>query len=79
MLRSFSAIFCKGDNFCVSLFAFLPTKSLLKNGLLFFKRKKLLPSKFFHFRVDPFSEGDTKHSDEVASQESVSVPLNHAE
>ena len=30
----FSMIFCKGDNFCDFLFAFLNTKLFLKRGLL---------------------------------------------
>ena len=41
-LGSFSIIFNKGDNFCVFLFAFLHTKSLLKRGL----------------EVDPFQRED---------------------
>ena len=44
----FSATFYKRDNFCDFLFAFSHTSSLLKMPV---------GSKFFPFRVDPFSEG----------------------
>ena len=48
--------FDKGDNFPVSLFPFLYTNPLLKG--VYPKRKEFAPkgSKFFPFRVDPFSE-----------------------
>ena len=41
------------------------------------KRKEFIPlgSKFFPFRIDPFSEGGKINFDRVASHESVSVPL----
>ena len=40
------------------------------------KGKNLLPrSRFFPFRVDPFSEGTQKQFDEVTSPESVSIPI----
>ena len=35
-------------------------------------------SKFFHFRIDPFSEGSKSNFDRVASPECVSVPLNQS-
>ena len=41
------------------------------------KGKNLLPgSKFFPFRVDPFSEWKQKHFDRVATPESVYIPGN---
>ena len=59
----FSTIFYKQDNFCNFLFAFL------KRGLLLKKKG----SKFFMFRVEPFSEGMQSNSDKAASNESVSL------
>ena len=52
----FLPYFYKGDNFHDFLFAFLHIKSLLKG--IYFKRKEFAPrgSKFFPFRVEPFSE-----------------------
>ena len=71
----FFAIFDKADNFCDSLFAFLLAMHVLKG--VCFKRKEFAPkgSKFFPFRVDPFSEGRQSNFDRVVSPESVSIHL----
>ena len=52
----FFAIFHKGNNFCDFLLVFLHTNPILK--MVYSKRKEFAPhvSKFFPFRVDPFSE-----------------------
>ena len=83
LITCFSFILYKGDNFSGFLLAFLHTKSLLKRDLL-----EKLGSKFFPFRVDPFSEerqnhfdksclrkGRQNHFDRVVSPESISFPL----
>ena len=49
----FSAFFDKDDNFCNFLFAFMGNNPLLKRDLP-------KGSKFFPFRVDPFSERNQK-------------------
>ena len=53
--------------FCDILFEFLYTEFLLKRYTL--KGKNFLPrkSKFFSFRVDPFSERNQNNFDEVAA------------
>ena len=56
-LGRFSANFIKRDNFYDFLIAFLRIIPLLKR--VYFKRKEFAPmrSKFFPFKVDPFSQG----------------------
>ena len=55
-IRVYFPPFFARENFCDFLFAFLYNKSLVRRG--FSKRKEFAPeqSKFFPFRVDPFSE-----------------------
>ena len=66
-LGRFSATFNKGDNFCDFLFCFPATKSLPTG--VYSKREEFAPegretcskeSKYFPFKVDPFSEGRQK-------------------
>ena len=71
----FPGIFYKGHNFCNFMFAFLHTKSLLKEV---YTKKKTFASKgnkFFHFKVDPFSEGRQNNLDRVITPENDSVHL----
>ena len=51
------------------MFAFLHTKYLLKKSQLWKK------SKFFPFRVDPFSEDRQANYDSAAAHESATIPL----
>ena len=46
----------KGDNFCYFLFHLLQTKPILERVLQKYKESAALRSKFFHCRIDPFSE-----------------------
>ena len=79
----YSAIFYKGDNFCVFLYALLHPKPFWKGSTV--KGKNLLPmgansflleythwSKFFPFTVDPFLKGRQNNNDRVASPEIIS-------
>ena len=75
--RSRFSPFYKGDKLRNFMFAFLLIKTLLKG--VHSKRKEFAPrgSKFFPFRVDPFSEGSkTILTVESLTLESVSIPLN---
>ena len=74
-LCRFSAIFCKGDDFCNFLFAFLYIKPPLKK--VHSKRKEFAPfgSKFFPFWVDQISIARQNNFDRVSSPESISIPL----
>ena len=80
-LDRFSAISFKGNNSCDLLFAFLHFAPLKKwSGKGYSERKEFAPlgSKFFPFRLDPFSEGRQKQLNRVSSPESVSIPYNKA-
>ena len=67
-LRSFSDIFLKEDNFCHFLFTFQHINT-------FKKWVYSLGSKFFPFRIDPFSERDKVRFDCVVCFERVFIPL----
>ena len=83
--RIASASFLKRDNFCDFLFAFHNTKSHLKSGLLSLGANSFIlewtvhlrhfGSKFFHFRVDHFSEGQEQFY-RVVYLDCVLIPLN---
>ena len=57
----FAAIFHKGDNFWYFVFGF-PAYEATSEKMFALKVKEITPkrSKFFPFKVDPFSEGSQK-------------------
>ena len=65
----FSSILNKEHNFCDCLLAYHHVKRSTLKG-----KNLLLGSKFFPFRVDPFSEGSKKEFWQSYALESVSVP-----
>ena len=73
----------KGDNFGVFMFAFLPIISLLKRCLLYEERicchllsciSSPMGSKFFSFRVEPFSE-ERQNKQSCLPCKSINSPL----
>ena len=72
-LGIFLAICAKGDNFCDFLFTLLHTEALLKGICSNRKEFVHFGSKFFPYRVDPFSEGGKNNFDSFL-YEVVSVP-----
>ena len=67
--------FCKGDNF-FDFFLLSCTYTPFWKGV-YSKRKEFAPkgSKFFPFRVEPFSKGRQNNVDRATSPENVLTPL----